>query len=894
MNELLDKVLYKGEWTAGNSSLNLLERCKASGGIIVENVGKKGVVGVKFHESLYTDSRRSDLAIGARTLYIKGDRPNEIALRGLNKFPDYEDVSHLLLNPQIQQQLSPLRIQRKIAGFLVVISASEYEPDLIISSKHVLKGKHVTSAQRLLHQEWGYKNIEENASKLRSFLIKHSVSLVCEGVDAVEDTWHPISEPVKYQGINILCVLNSNTLREETRNELLQDAVTASSGIKVAPGIENPTWSQISEHINRCDHWDETNTATEGYVLTFAINTNLVRQHFSLPESTEASPSQTLFRVKLKTVRYKVQRQLRHLISKITEKGSDMEIVRRWEYLSPYQKVMVSFICDKQPQVFHQKQCDVTKLVQSLEDSFDAEQRAAWNDLVPHLRPVVKASDHILLMPVGLPGSGKTTFLSKIPTDATFFKGYRVVYLSKDDITMEEQLRQQKQDVTRSVHHRILHILHFIVEQAKDPLLVIVDGCNLTKGSRKMLSNVLPRCITINFDTNFDSCVDRAEKRTSHPTLAADSAKVVITSMQAKISFESQSANQITVTPETVDASYSKLRQMVHQMMSVPSPDCPPSPLMNASSVKSFFSCDASQLLSKLGLKKPIITNISTLSHVGICPTSNPSSWATQIIPVVKSVIKKTCGPNSCGSESLLSSLLGWTSNFFGQKSTLKVTDNSNEQWLKGSLEKIRFKKGGNQNLFDVLVDHYNLTTYTDKIHCTLVHVGGKIPEDDGDRNVLMRVNQKRAELQEKDAIIHCDRLVIDNKGICLGVSNVGLLVWPNGWSSPLQTPLGFLPKSAHVTLGVIKKEDSSYCNTLISTLSEWNDQNTHGSEERKARKKLKRRKSDYTAEFHTPDQDLPEEPRRKVKFHNSVEVKIDPPIQLKGVVRYFELDQCV
>ena len=889
MNELLDKVFYKSEWIPKNSNVNLLNLCKSSGGVILEKVGREGVVGVKFHESLYSDVKRSELATGARTLYIRKDNPEKVMLRGMNKFDDFEDISHLILNTSIQQHISPVLIQRKIAGFLVVISATEEDPNLLISSKHVLKGKHVTLAQRLLHKEWNYEHVDEREAKLRTFLLSNKVSLICEGVDSIEDTWHPVSEPPLHQGLSLLCLIKFDSLREETSIDLLSKASAAASGLKISPYITNPSWSDIANCVKKCETWDRTGDSSEGHVLTFSVDKKLVLEHFGNEEPQPSDHNdKAYFRVKLKTLRYKIQRQLRQLICKMSEKGSEIEVVRLWPSLTPYQKVIVSYICEKQKQVFQQKQCDVTNLLKNLENSLNKEQSIVWNDLVTNLRPVLKPTNHLLVIAVGLPGSGKTTFLKKLANDETCCKGRRIIYLSKDDITVQEQERCGKQDVTRAVHHRLLHLLHFVANQARDSFIVIVDGCNLTKGSRRMLSRVLPNYLTVNFTTDIKTCTERASNRSEHPTLDPLNAAIVINSMVGKLSYEDQ-GSYYNVNAQTFNSTFDMIQSKITTIINYRMEDEKTSPLIGIDSVKMFFSCDASSLLSDLGLHIPFITKLCSLSHVSV-ESVDKKNWFSQIESTLKNIIKKTCGRDSCDQQSIVEMLTGWTTALFGKSTSLTITDSSNLQWLKGSLEKIRHKSGNENNLYKTLLSHYRVEQYIRQIHCTLVYVGGRIPEEPADIEMAMRINQKRDDLNNKDSIITCDRLIIDSKGLCLGVSKVDLLLTPTGWKAPLVSPLGFLPKGAHVTLGVTSKEEASYCGTLVSSITEWSRQNIAGVDERKS-KKLKRRKTDFSDEFHSPECETPDEPRRKFKFHNSVEVKIDPPIQLRGTIKYIELD---
>ncbi len=113
---------------------------------------------------------------------------------------------------------------------------------------------------------------------------------------------------------------------------------------------------------------------------------------------------------------------------------------------------------------------------------------------------------------VGLPGSGKSTFSNHLVDHVK-----QIVRVSQDDIGKKACYEK-------------------IESAIKTTSLIIVDRCNLKKGDRQEFCDYLKpgqKAWAIQFNTNADECVYRAQHRPDHPTLKASGAEKIIKGLES-------------------------------------------------------------------------------------------------------------------------------------------------------------------------------------------------------------------------------------------------------------------------------------------------------------------------------------------------------------------------
>jgi predicted kinase len=126
----------------------------------------------------------------------------------------------------------------------------------------------------------------------------------------------------------------------------------------------------------------------------------------------------------------------------------------------------------------------------------------------------VSLAKSVMIVMVGLPGAGKTSFGEKVKQA----RGAEdVVRLCQDEIGKPECERQA----------------HFAMEDGGK--LVLIDRTNLTKDQRAIWIKIAQRyespCIALHFKVDVDVCIDRALKRRNHPTLEGNNVHRVVNTL---------------------------------------------------------------------------------------------------------------------------------------------------------------------------------------------------------------------------------------------------------------------------------------------------------------------------------------------------------------------------
>ena len=554
LKKLISTVFFCGEWEGVggiplNPTLRPVEEDVGTLGDVEADpsprvasivVEANGLQGVRTYESAFGDTTlRSRLPTGARTLYTT--ESGEIAVRGLNKFPDIEDISYLLESESLHAVVTPEIIQRKLAGFICLVAV--YNGELLVSSKHTLAGKHSGVASELLKECWG-----ERESEVIRFLENHDACLVCECVDP-RDGVHPVDEG-GYQGVTLLTVVKASARRETTLPHLMQEAA-ATSGLRTVK--EHPlTWRLLREAVRRAAMWGGAEEAegegegegedtalpydalSEGWVATFSLPARHVAECFG---GDILDPTKVYFRVKIKQLRYKVQRRLRQRLETVLQGETPVQsLVDNWRQMAVHEKIVFSHLFATNPKTPIQS-------ITSIVDRVINEGGKEVGEVFKAIRPVLPAHAHTLVLTVGLPGSGKSTLLGQMCAHIMEHKAHtvQVVVLSRDEITASLRAEHSKRDVARATHQTLDRIVQRLLQHSHTPCLIFIDGCHLAAGARTQLARQFARCAIINVRCRVDLCADRVLRRSGHLTLPGVAAsKDVVLMMAGKLQYHTQ------------------------------------------------------------------------------------------------------------------------------------------------------------------------------------------------------------------------------------------------------------------------------------------------------------------------------------------------------------------
>eukprot|EP00755_Sulcionema_specki_P015723 Sspe_Gene.60154::Locus_33117_Transcript_1_1_Confidence_1.000_Length_2588::g.60154::m.60154 len=832
LRQLALKVFFANSWNPGQgpSVLPQYERlAKQECGRVVD---EGAVYGIKVHEGTFEDStRRGQLPCGARTLYLA--KTGEVWLRGMDKFPDYEAVAGLLVRPDLRRVVQPSFHQRKLAGFLVVVAAPEGE--LVVSSKHTLSGEHAALASRWLTSHC------PNLSRLTGMLAAHKAALLCEAVMRDEDTWHPVHEDSAFEGLTPFALIRRDTLVETPLPQSLLVSVCEAAGLTPLPSVPCD-WEAFDRLVRSAWCYGEGGE-TEGWVVTFdfpALDTVLGND----------APHHLTFRIKVKTLQYKMRRHLRHILT--SWGGDPSALVSLWPSLPPYDKAVVAWMSAAKPTIPFG---NVVGVVTAFERSLGQKARGEWMSFLQSLRPPALPDTHTLVVAVGLPGTGKSTILR----NAAHALAEQVFYISRDTLTVQERARRgvtARADVSRGVHRRVGRLLRLIAQQATTPSVVVVDGCHLTQGARNMVAKGFSNVLFINFRCPVNQLLDRIRSRKNHPTLPPEHADTVVALMQPRVQYETQHSLDVDTTLPLSDL-VPRVVQAITQLHKATGLAIEGvNRVVDTPIIEAELRMDDS-LLPALGLQAPVITKVCDLQLVAV---ESQGRWRS-------------------AAEGVLTGLVRGMGD--GEAECCRLQSGS-LRWLEGTLRKHQAKHGG--TLSDALVEHYGITL--DTLHCTVAFLAGQLPSA-RTAEMLTPLLEDIPKWKRAKCTVVADRLLCDNKGICLDVSRIEAHVPTEGflgWLGVSRTSHVLYERgveeaeSPHVTLGVVEKETAKYCATLRSSINGWEEENVAFRQERAH----KRMKLEGTQEETKTDETAAAVPRKR-RQHNFVVLEIHPPLALPG-----------
>lgn len=482
------------------------------------------------------------LFCGARSLIIhKGT--GEIQVRGINKFFSLIDIGvDWVRDSSLWSCCESISAQRKMAGFSVNIFSSD-GLSLSVMSKHSLDGPHVLIAKRILDFSVSLAFQREMARDL--FALDATAS--CECISLEDDPFHPTMENKAYDQHLVLYAIQRNQLAEISLCDsgvlsyskkwgILCVPQKRISTVEVLQQVIQIVTSEWSPRLDFCSE-NEEEVVGEGVVLVLSMasvhDTPLPKlddqksgEEREFSDFSSSSQWKKLVRIKVKTPQYIALRRFRSLL--LSETPSSALIIHSvlMEWATIYQMNPVEVARSQ----------GVCCLWQQFVDYVEKKSRFLYRDalwcvgqgyhkLVRQTIGEIKSEYEAPIMLVtlcGLPASGKTTVgknLLKCLGASSFDYGLHinrdVVYRrlecagSKENTPMS---KHQLQQLNRDVHRELIRLLHQVVKLSsfcRKGIIVVFDACNSTPGGRRVWREVLPKVIQKNILV-YVECSDEA------------------------------------------------------------------------------------------------------------------------------------------------------------------------------------------------------------------------------------------------------------------------------------------------------------------------------------------------------------------------------------------------
>eukprot|EP01012_Entosiphon_sulcatum_P025333 TRINITY_DN30648_c0_g1_i1.p1 TRINITY_DN30648_c0_g1~~TRINITY_DN30648_c0_g1_i1.p1 ORF type:complete len:901 (-),score=111.09 TRINITY_DN30648_c0_g1_i1:14-2716(-) len=477
----LQQLIFVEEWK--REEKDLLTNLQQIPQVLIRSEMGQPLKNIIIPESLF-DKQSVSLPIGARTLYLSMD--GHIFHRGMNKFRDINDptISSILDRPEIRERLVPKISQRKLAGFFVAISANNNN-DLFLTSKHCSDGPHVAVAKSLLENMWG-PNYTHLATSLAKKLYALSAVLICEAIDLQFDPTHPVLETGFDGKLVPIALQRTDTLPELSLPLQTLSQVVSEFNFPVVPA--GPlTWDSFDLLREKSRNWDALDD-TEGYVAVFEIPALVVHEVVGkLPLEGTWVP----LRVKVKSKLYNSRRQLRNAVENVITNGwGSVSVI--WPHLDTYQRMALSWAWKERSNALTQYHSNFHAFLREFHSSIEPQRSMVDLHLTRFGAGAIHPRNHCLLLTIGLPGSGKSTFTSDL-TQILQKCNVPVLYISRDEehakamkthaVRTESHLADAR--ARRDTHRLLIRKLTTIKTNATVPTVIILDGCNASTAARR-------------------------------------------------------------------------------------------------------------------------------------------------------------------------------------------------------------------------------------------------------------------------------------------------------------------------------------------------------------------------------------------------------------------------
>lgn len=259
------------------------------------------------------------LPCGARSLLVS-PTTGEIHVRGVNKFLALSDIGFSFIEDRLWDSFEVF-IQRKMAGFCVCLYSGDGET-LSVMTKHSISGHHVQIAQRILET-----SVNSDSQKVMAQdLYRWRATATCECVSIAEDFGHPVLEHERFDNQLILFAVQRNQVAERGLPPPQVTSLARRWGLQAAPllCVRNSTdliniimkvfSSWVPSVPFECADGENVEQLAEGVVI-------VMRKISPSPITGQSGETngpllewEKLFRLKVKTVKYVLLRNLRSLL----------------------------------------------------------------------------------------------------------------------------------------------------------------------------------------------------------------------------------------------------------------------------------------------------------------------------------------------------------------------------------------------------------------------------------------------------------------------------------------------------------------------------------------------------------------------------------------------------
>ncbi|RNF25772.1 uncharacterized protein Tco025E_01964 [Trypanosoma conorhini] len=543
MEALLDRCLFIRAWTDAKVE-DLVEYAATDKGRLFRT-GPFTSFDVK--ESQQGDVKR--LPTGARTLLLDAEASN-VVVRGVDKFFDVEDEEAEALDKDELWELGPVWLQRKMAGFTVTLFSLDGE-SVRVATKHVVEGLHVDLALGVLNRLLSAEQQKSLAADL--FLAEAAVS--CECITVGEDLHHPVLERGEYDNtMLIFSVHKRNDLREIAMPVEKVQVLAERWGLPVVPSWRAGGRGELQQWLQQREKWwgkgPDGIPLAEGYVVLVELPVTRIAPAIVLEEPFSVAP----LRLKAKTVKYRLLRSLRSIVSKESTESPKLfhEVLAVWsEHIGGYkcfrQAVLERGVCELCSQfeayASTHRRTRVRGGHMSVGQAFERLIEFTEGELLLRRQAPLN-----VIMLCGIPGAGKTTLAQALVAvagrgDSPF---RYVVNLSRDQVAKEAAAREgiddssskhKKRKLRALVHRAFLAAVNRAVSLSllqDGPGLLVMDACHAKAETRRVWRGVLPKKLE-SFRLLYVTCADHSEllrrlaKREDHEVLHnADEAQAAL------------------------------------------------------------------------------------------------------------------------------------------------------------------------------------------------------------------------------------------------------------------------------------------------------------------------------------------------------------------------------
>lgn len=518
MEVLVERCLFKREWNGAN--VEDIVECAHSGKAHFIATGA-------FNSLVVKESHQGDvesLPIAARTLLLSADT-SEIVVRGVNKFFDIEDVERdLLMWKGDVAKLQGIWLQRKLAGFVVTLFSLDGK-SLGVVTKHVVEGPHVDIAYHILESMLS----TEQRRRLARDLFELRAAVSCECISLKDDSHHPVPERTVFDNkLVVFSIHKRDDMREVSVPPDIMQKMAKEWGFPSVPCWRVKNCEELITWLGERQHWEGKDPAgealAEGYVVVIEDTVQRVS-----PESQSISPfTALLIRLKAKTVKYRVLRSLRSIVSGESAAHPLLfhKILGSWtEHISGYTCLQQAVTNRGVHQIYSEFESYINDQGNKRYRGSHLSVQQAYKGLLGFTEKEAQTISYAPLDVIflcGLPGVGKTTLARLIgEMGGNGCSTFRyILHLSRDEVAkcvaehhgINDSSSKHKKRRLRSMVHQFVQrafrqsiLLSFLLE---GPGLLIFDACNAKPSTRQRWRYMLPRELA-SFRIVYLACAER-------------------------------------------------------------------------------------------------------------------------------------------------------------------------------------------------------------------------------------------------------------------------------------------------------------------------------------------------------------------------------------------------